>query len=302
VPAKGKAIMNKRGHIKQKGFSLVEMASALVIISVIAGSALSVAVNQDDSIKATQTRMKMDAIEKALSSFVKINKRLPCPADGSLALSHASFGLERKAAAVCDDTSPYYGGAGGIVGGVVPIRSLGLPDEFMMDGWGRRMAYVVNGFMARDVTQAVNIINVTGANESHIDIMGADGAVKTTDAAYALISHGVNGYGAWLRNGASQIFLTGMSAHELENNHLTAAATITAYDGEFMQKYQTEDFDDIVRFKTRKHLLHDAGAISLGAVCESAANEINNTTSNCSGAVNADACRTMAIVVSDMCL
>ncbi|MCD6036059.1 MAG: hypothetical protein K0R63_1800 [Rickettsiales bacterium] len=289
--------------LQSRGFSLVELSAVLVIISVILGSAISIAVNQDDPVKLTQTQMKMQAIEEALAGFVAINRRLPCPASGTLALNHASFGLEQKAGVTCDDTSPYYTTSGRVVGGVVPIRTLQLPDSFMLDGWGNRITYAVNGYMARDPSQTTNFINVTGMNESYLDIKAAfPGSMQTARAAYVLVSHGKNGYGAWLRNGGSQIWLSGADTDEFENNHMTAAATITSYDGEFTQKYPTATFDDIVEFRTRKQLIREAGKVSQGQLCQDAENEVKGTASNCVGAANAEGCRTMAVTVYDLCL
>ena len=131
------------------GFSLVELSIVLSIIAVIAGGALSVGSARTKAAKYEQTAKKMEIIQKAVASYLAIRGRIPCPAVGSTAPTASTFGFESDTLADPDDcTGVSQSGTAWI--GVVPVRTLLLPDEFMFDGWGRRITYAVdNRFVSK---------------------------------------------------------------------------------------------------------------------------------------------------------
>lgn len=90
-----------------------------------------------------------------------------------------------------------------VVAGVVPTRTLGLPDDYMFDGYGRRISYMVDT-RATDPTTCRNM-----------QITNSVGAIQITDSAalaypyiadnvmWSLISYGKNGHGAFPMQGSS---------------------------------------------------------------------------------------------------
>ena len=105
---------------------------------------------------AGQHQQKLDAIETALMAYRLGNNRLPCPADPALTdipANAATYGYEaghpgnlRRRQRVSYTITPSTSHAAlgmSIAEGAVPVKALGLPDEFQFDGWGRKFAYAV---------------------------------------------------------------------------------------------------------------------------------------------------------------
>lgn len=147
--------------------------------------------------------------------------------------------------------------------GMVPTKTLGLPDDYAFDGWGRRMMYAVDVGLNR-----VNGFTTIPASDTstRMTVKDASGNAKTTKAAYVLISYGPNGHGAIPRfGGYTRISSGSVNADELTNcgcnsNGNQVGGGIT---GTFVQKAptqdptqtnHTDDFDDIVVFGTRSDL------------------------------------------------
>ena len=139
------------------GFTLVELSVVIAIIAVIAAGTFSMGGSMVESARRVSTQQKLDAIETALMAYRIANNRLPCPSDPTLtdvAAHSATYGYETGAAGTCADangvsytiptTSTDYAALGMTVAeGALPVKTLGLPDEFQFDGWGRKFAYAV---------------------------------------------------------------------------------------------------------------------------------------------------------------
>lgn len=313
-----------------KGFSFVELSISLVLIGLIASSAISLAISSDYWTKKNETENKLDKIEEALAGFVENNLRLPCPADGTLAINDANFGVEDlkdEEAGIGDNTciSHNFEGTRG-QGGVVPVSSLQLPNDFMFDGWGRRISYYVDlkFIYSADTTNCHNSVCFKDNPNGALTVNDASGATRTTEAVYVLISHGENGHGAFLKNGSgtdSRLNFFGNSnphatdsLDEYENAELSSAGLTTTIDDIFVMKEYLKDedatsgatneiFDDIVRFKEKPYLVHAAGAVIYNASCEAAANVIENPGNNdCTGVPNESECETAATEIALRCV
>lgn len=143
-----------------------------------------------------------------------------------------------------------------VVGGMVPTKTLQLPDDYAIDGWGRRIMYIVDVNMTA-AAGAANI-PVTDSATNRITVTGAGAGTKTTGAVYLLMSFGKNGHGGYIRNGSSTRLANYISADadELTNCHCNSSAAATAFAASFVQKpAQVSAFDDIVVYGTRADLL-----------------------------------------------
>lgn len=82
-----------------------------------------------------------------------------------------------------------------LAAGVVPVRSLGLSDDYMLDGYGRRITYVVDT-RATDQTTCRDMATTK-----------SPGLITVKDnynyVMWTLISHGRNGHGAFPAQGSS---------------------------------------------------------------------------------------------------
>lgn len=131
-----------------QGFSLVEIAVVLVILSVLLAIVAVPVSTQLNQRRATETQRLIDLAQQALIGYASANGRLPCPAtDGTIIGGVNSFGDERFAAGgnATNGQCEYWTG-------YLPAVALGLSpvdgQGFMVDGWGlqqNRIRYAVWG-------------------------------------------------------------------------------------------------------------------------------------------------------------
>jgi prepilin-type N-terminal cleavage/methylation domain-containing protein len=326
--------MKLLSKFNSKGFSLVELAVSLAIIGMIVSSVMSVAITNDFEVKKSETEAKLNRIEEAIAGFLSLNLRLPCPADGETPVSDASFGQEgtipvSPSHAACPNRN-FNTSEQDI--GVVPVSTLQLPDDFMFDGWGRRIMYAVDRRLAHNqITNEgcltanddcfIALLNNSLAND--ITINHTSGGLLTSDAAYVLISYGENGHGAYPKNGGSTR-INGYHAGnpyrddadaELRNAHLDIdGGYTTPFDRIFVNgPYRRVDdksssavreyFDDILRFKEKHLLVKAAGGVIYDPICFTATEVVNKPGNNeCTGVIAEDACEAFAIEIYKRCL
>jgi len=253
-----------------RGFTLLELSIVLVIIAVVVGGGLTIFTNSLQASQFNVTVARMDAIESALANYAYANGRIPCPSDLLQPLSSATYGVEAGAGAgsspgnatgVCVGASmvpqaTFSTSSTSVAEGGIPVRALGLSDDYMYDGWGRRLRYAVDPSM----TVAGSFpVSVTGTcSPSTITIQDASHTARTAAAVYAIISHGSSGHGGYTSNSA--LVNTGNSSvDKLTNCHCNNSGATTAYAPTYVQKAPQYDsaqagnpiyyFDDIVAYK-----------------------------------------------------
>jgi len=252
----------KRPLSRKSGFSLVELTIVLLIIGVVAGSSLMVGRSMMEDAREAQTREKIRVIEDALMTYRKIYGRIPCPSDASLPPDHANYGVEAVNAPSCRSggtpIANYASTPDRVVEGGIPIKTLQLPNEFMLDGWGNKFtyamvrAYALSGFFAQMPPED---------NCNAIRINDASGTARTTSAIYTIVSHGPNGHGAYTNTNNSVINAGSTNVDELQNCNCDSTGAATAYNITYVQKditqnpaSSTDSFDDIVIYKDRWQL------------------------------------------------
>lgn len=254
------------------------MSVVLAIIAIITAGTFSMGSSVLESARIASTNNKLDTIETALMAFRLANNRLPCPGDATLTdtpANAATYGYEaNNVSGTCTGGSPAANysytlpsppantnirGGTAITEGAVPVRTLGLPDEFQFDGWGRKFAYAAwtpltntNAFITYGVSPSCGAITAENAGHGY----------RTADGAYALISYGPDGHGGYLQSG-SRYFMGSDNADEWTNCHCNASANVANTSGNAPATYVEQEatqsnssdplsvFDDIVRFKDR---------------------------------------------------
>ena len=251
-----------------RGFTLVEILVVVVILGLImamAGLLLrSIAATQKRSVTAT----RLANLEAAIVQFVQVQRRLPCPADGTQAA--ANGGLEMYAAGTCTASQQH---------GVVPWRTLGLSAADALDGWDRRITYRVAAALVANEAMNLSkcdpagtgalvsgVCNTTctasslgnctppgtyltgkGLNVKNLggtDVM-APGAATPTGAAYVLISHGESGGGAYLDTGALSPSTT-IDGTEEQKNYANLGLGAYYVDDQVNEVSGAGHFDDIL--------------------------------------------------------
>jgi len=180
-----------RAGVRQipRGFTLVEIAIAIFIITILLGSILVPLTTQVEQRQVSETQKMLEDIKEALIGHAIAKGHLPCPdrpsGGAGGANDTANDGVEDFAAGVC-----YTGTAAGNV----PWVTLGLGA---MDPWGNRFRYKVTGAYAQRSPAA--LLNLTSA--ATLTVITTSGGTLLTgtnpDGAVAVIfSHGKNGFGA----------------------------------------------------------------------------------------------------------
>jgi prepilin-type N-terminal cleavage/methylation domain-containing protein len=140
---------------RARGFTLIELAVALVVISAVLGSILVPLTTQVEQRKIGDTQRTLDQAMEALLGFAASNGRLPCPA------SATSNGIE----------DPVGGGnCNHPFDGFFPAATLGLsPTDaqgYLVDAWGltqNRIRYAVSN---NSSACSNNVFTTTGGMKS----------------------------------------------------------------------------------------------------------------------------------------
>jgi prepilin-type N-terminal cleavage/methylation domain-containing protein len=174
------------------GFTLLEMSVVLIIITVIVAGGMAMFTGSLQKRQLAETQVKLKAIQQALYSFRLANSRIPCPADVTLAVTDTNFGVEGATLGTCTGGSPAANfSTGNNVEGMVPTVTLGLPDEYAFDGWGRRLMYAADARFTATNAFITYSINTAGA----MQINFASGAY-TAPLNVALASNGGTAIGS----------------------------------------------------------------------------------------------------------
>lgn len=251
----------------QRGFTLLELSIVLVLIGIILAGGLVTLSAYLQAAQVNTTVARMDMIENALLDFAVAFNRIPCPSDLTLPPSSPYYGMEAGAGSgsaiaigtgACTGTGMVpqatFSASSGAVEGGVPTRALQLPDDDMYDAWGRRFSYAVDPTATQ--TDALPIQAGSNWCGDPITVDDASGSPRTTNAIYAIISHGADGHGAYTSNGV-MMNAGSDNANELTNCHCTGAGVPdTTYIPTYVEMMPTTDpsdssdnFDDIVTFK-----------------------------------------------------
>jgi prepilin-type N-terminal cleavage/methylation domain-containing protein len=219
------------------GFTLVELAVAMVIIGLLLAAAMIPLTTQVELRNAADTRHTLDQIKDAVIGFAQVNGRLPCPANGAIAAGASNAGVEAVSAVAGNPCTASFG--------VIPWSTLGVQES---DAWGRRFSYRVSPAFA-DTNAALTWATSTTTSPVSLALQSPNcipSPTPSTPASFALctlgdlavlnptdtikapttavstgvpaiiISHGKNGYGAYQSNG---IQIAGTSgSHEAANN------------------------------------------------------------------------------------
>lgn len=203
-------------HATQRdaGFSLVEMAIVLAIVTLLLSGMLPALSGQIEQRHVSATVKQMDEIRQALIGYAIINGRLPCPADGAIATGLASAGQESTTGTGRAMTCGNAGSAR-----VLPWATLGVGET---DAWGRRFTYRVTPAFAdgTDGTGCAGAVT-TGASfqlcsSGSLNVLSAaaGGANVVSNIPVVVVSHGANGLGAYTTGGRQ---ISGASGDENEN-------------------------------------------------------------------------------------
>jgi prepilin-type N-terminal cleavage/methylation domain-containing protein len=243
-----------RRHRNRAGFTLIEMAIVVALFGLLLGGGLLGVGKFFDRLASQDTRNRLTRVERALATYVIQNGELPCADTDTDGLSN--------------DTACSGAPSASVVQGLVPYRTLGLARDDAQDGWHNFISYLVTVDLATTSSAlacgsgSVNYSKVMTDTPGQIEPLD-DPATESWDAsnpprsAYALISHGENGFGA-IGNGGGQI--ASGSASPNEGTNIAPNGTQTTNGPIEIGSAPTDDgFDDRVRVRTPAQILYDIG-------------------------------------------
>ncbi|MEJ0010876.1 MAG: prepilin-type N-terminal cleavage/methylation domain-containing protein [Alphaproteobacteria bacterium] len=205
-----------RSHCRH-GFTLIELAIVLVIVSLMTGFAMKATQSTASVNCYDQTRVQLRTISTSIQNYVRTQSKYPMPARLNAGVTDPTFGKSDSGANLdhCDT-----GGncsAGKLWFGALPFATLGLPPSYAADCWGNKFRYVVTDGLTGGMSSAGAITVRTGTIGSSTPL--------TSTAAFAVISHGQDSLGACARN------YTGASS-ACNCNTQEADGTVTRVDKE----------------------------------------------------------------------
>jgi len=200
------------------GFSIPELAIFMVILSTSMAGIVSMLPSQKIGQDIDITNNNMNKIETAILTFYHKNGFLPCPASRTLASDNVAYGVSTDCSANANGVTDITPNSKSIRIGVVPTRTLNLPDDVALDAWGSKISYAIVKELGIDLE------SFTTSNASSEDpfIINNSEGVKLNDfpttlyTTHVLISHGKNKKGAYTNSGA-MASICGNSGQDYEN-------------------------------------------------------------------------------------
>lgn len=189
------------------------------------------------------TEDNLDRVEAAIVAFLRRHGRIPCPAQPE---DDPPLGVENTPNCDANDEK-----------GIVPFRTLGLSQNYAHDGYGRLFTYYVTheytetnslaSFCTENESDAIRVVD--GDNDDVVDDYDA------TPLVYVLVSHGTNGFGAFVAGSVNPANANSGVAAEDEN---------ADNDGDFVDSPpittgSNAGYDDVTRWQTRDIIAMEAG-------------------------------------------
>ena len=248
---------------QQTGFSLVELAVVIVIIGLLATMGLSALNVQQTNGAISATKKNQETIKDAIIGYLGKNKRLPCPATDELGGSDTAARNTGTSPPNCKTSF-----------GLVPYAELGLPRSVALDGWDNFYNYAVSPQWTASLNTAGINVGGTTTNPANAFNAGNIGTIQVktrvpanqnppinvSKAVVALISSGINGFGAYSIKGTQQSVPPGSdeASNAIAPSSLPLAAlTMTSL---FQREFTDKDagygaFDDVVLWLSPNDLL-----------------------------------------------
>ena len=228
---------------RQQGFTLIEIAIVLVIVTILLGYSVAMFSVQQELKQYRQAESEMDSIIEHLVAFAQVNGRLPCP--DTSAVPGTIDGLED---ALVDDCVAFFG--------FLPARTLGMSGRFndqgvLIDPWGSGYGYAVSLADAGDGNPDLvspNGIRIEGIAAVQPDLFICDDSTvigNQIDCAAA-------GSNDVITNVAAVVISLGKDFEIPATSNIQAENLDNFHDGTADKVYifssRRDDYDDIVKW------------------------------------------------------
>ena len=215
------------------GFSLIELAVAMVVIALLLGSLLVPLSTQVDERRYAETQTRLEYVREALIGFALANRYLPCPA-----ISKTDGREDRDTATnACTLVS-----GNPKRDGYIPWVTLGVAPQ---DAWDNLIRYSVDPDFAR--SNPINFFTLSSTGDIRIrtrDDTGTLVDLSNIEIPAVILSHGKNGYGATSTSGTARAVPGSWTGDEKDN-----ASNTTVFYSRTRSEVTTAaggEFDDVV--------------------------------------------------------
>lgn len=239
----------RKSNHKNHAYTLVDMMVFILLAGLAAVGAMQIVQHNLQTKRTNITVEHSQKIQEALESYIRHAGAAPCPANTSLNLGDAGFGVATNYntdTKLCDDPSLVH------QAGAVPVRTLHLKDRVIKDGWGNKFTYRISKYAGARVDFKDN-----PTYNSNIQISDINGKPLTHSfdkpynaPVYVLISHGAKAKDATLNRGSASVDTENFVMTEMGNRAVMGNAT--HQDGHYYVGKQQGAYDDMVFFKRKK--------------------------------------------------
>ena len=249
----------------QRGFSLIELSIVMVIVGTVATLGLESAATFLERSAQEITEERIKTIDKALVRFYKVHGRLPCPGGRTVSIVDAGslggYGREYCNSALGISSTS-------LRQGMVPVRTLNLPLEYAVDGYGSKFNYVVTAGMTVAATYLATGDGIS-VRTGKLDPSCSTGCHTMGTAAFMVISPGYDRRGGVSDRGSPTKSCIGSTRDDAkidaQNCAFVGTNTVTMgvtgvtpdvfYDSRYNRGFNEQNyFDDIVIWRPKNRI------------------------------------------------
>lgn len=195
---------------KDDGYSLIELAIALVVIGLVIVPAVAMYQVQMVQERLDETDETVHESSMSMGGFRSLYGRYPCPASLTAVPGDLDYGLEARddvtkdciapaaglcVAGICAADSNHPSG-GEVLIGALPFKTLNMQEFEAYDPYGQRVTYAVSDTLSR--------VDTFDMGDGRITILAKDGTHLTETphgGHFAIMSYGESGEGGYTKNG-----------------------------------------------------------------------------------------------------
>jgi len=197
---------------REAGYTLITTMIVIMTLGFVIAALASLYLIYEKKQSVIETEGHMTAAREAIERFVNIKGHLPCPAPMNAAPDSQYYNQERESGSACrtavfsnmasegiQSVDGFHDGASNRVHiGALPTRTLGIGDQYAVDGHGKRIVYAVTSSYTDPDTAEFKKV------EGQIDMQDQNGNSALSSggtAIYTIISPGSDDRGAYTITG-----------------------------------------------------------------------------------------------------
>jgi prepilin-type N-terminal cleavage/methylation domain-containing protein len=239
---------------KQTGFTLIEIAIVLLIVTILLGYTVAMFPIQQELKQYRQVNSEMEKIKDALIGFAQVNGRLPCPDTNTDGRENDLdvWDIENDAAGTdnfIDSCAAYEG--------LVPMTTLGLQGKAdsnnnLLDPWGGTYRYAISD-MDESLDSVIDLVSPNGIRAEGISNVRPDLKICNGPSDAANTCPGADAAAQALNTVAEGIAVVLVSIGKNRNNITSTIQTEnTDADTAFVYAARSDssgaEYDDIVKW------------------------------------------------------